>query len=30
VICFPVFSQSDSINGTKWAEVFRLNKAASS
>jgi len=26
----PVFSQSDSIDGATWAEVFRLGEAASS
>jgi len=28
-ICFPVFSQSKSIDGATWAEVFRLDEAAS-
>jgi len=27
---FSSLSQSDSIDGTTWAEVFRLNEAASS
>jgi len=30
VICFPVFSQSDSLDGATWAEVFRLVEVASS
>ena len=24
-ICFPVFSQSDSIDGATWAEAFRIS-----
>jgi len=27
-ICFPVFSKNDSIDGAKWAELFRLEEAA--
>jgi len=30
VIYFPVFSQSNSVDGATWAEVFQLDETASS